>query len=76
MSQGTDLETFRVRVQEYMSHIYFDTQSCAPITNKANEDYVIKLISRFVVSICSVWYAIQEIIDFLRKRKVIKGFSS
>jgi hypothetical protein len=72
----SDFETVRLKVQEYFSNIHFDTQTCTPTNNKLNEDYIIKIISKLVVSICSAWYAIQEIISFIAKRKELKGFTS
>lgn len=72
MEQGSNLDTLKVRVEDYISHIYFDTQSCTP-TSKTTEDYIIRLISKLIVSAYSVWYAFSEIIEFLRKRKEIRG---
>src|SRR5258708_1061716 len=75
IQKESDFNTLRFKVEEYFSNVHFDTQTCTPTNNKLTQDYFIKLLSKLVVSICSAWYAIQEIINFIQKRKDLKGFT-
>lgn len=72
MYHKDDIESIKERVEEYLSNIHFDTQTVTG--ERVSEDYIIRLVTRFAISICSSWWAITEIIDFFRKRKDLKVF--
>lgn len=80
MHQQTELKPTKVTLEtvlDYIDHLYLDTQGVGTTTlgESAFEDYIIKLISRFLISLCTSWYAAVEIIDYIKKKKLIKDLT-
>jgi len=67
------------KVRTFMKGLYLDVQGPSGTASttgaKLTEEYIIKLVTRFAVSICSAWYAITELIDYLRTRRLARTFN-
>lgn len=61
------------KVDEFLDGLYLDVQG--PGENKFTEEYIIKVITRFAVSLCSAWWSLRELFDYIQNRKTFKEFT-
>lgn len=65
------------KIQTFLDSVYFDVQSPggANLFNGTKEEYIIRLITRSIVALCTAWWSVRELLDYLQKRtKFSKDF--
>jgi hypothetical protein len=65
------------QIQLFLDNIYFDVQGPGGTNpfNGTKEEYIIRLITRSIVALCTAWWSVREIVDYLQKRSQNhKGF--
>lgn len=64
-------------IQLFLDSVYFDVQMGG--TNPflgTKEEYIIKLITRSIVALCTAWWSVKELLDYIQKRQTSnKGFN-
>lgn len=64
-------EETKQKIDELLDEFYFDVQ-CAPGTGQLTQEAVVKLITKIVVSLCSAWWSITELMEYIRERQNFK----
>lgn len=67
-----DNET-KQNIQQFIDSLFLDVQG-AGILNNMSEEYVLKLVTRFVVSVGTAFWSISELLDYLRTRRAFREF--
>lgn len=65
------------QIKLFLDNVYFDFQGPGNANpfNGTKEEYIIRLITRSIVALCTAWWSIREVIDYLQKRtQNYKGF--
>ena len=65
------------KLETILDGLYFDTQSPfgANLFDGTKEEYIIKLLTRSIVALCTAWWSTRELLDYLQKRNTFsKGF--
>lgn len=62
------------KIDNYIDNLYFNFQSVPGQGSSLQEEYIIKLLTRFLVSVCSAWWSVREVLDYIQKRKTFKEF--
>lgn len=54
----------------FFDNIYFDVQmgGASPFSG-TKEEYIIRLITRSIVAICTAWWSVKELLDYIQKRQ-------
>lgn len=65
------------QIKDYLEELHFNFEAvpgfgAAEAEKAIFETYLIDLISKVVLSLCTAWWSINEIIDYFRNRKVLK----
>jgi hypothetical protein len=64
-------------IQLFLENIYFDAQmgGASPFAG-TKEEYIIRLITRSIVALCTAWWSVRELLDYVQKRQTSnKGFN-
>jgi len=64
-------------IQLFFDSIYFDVQmgGASPFSG-TKEEYIIRLITRSIVALCTAWWSVRELLDYIQKRQTSnKGFN-
>lgn len=64
-------------IQLFLDNIYFDAQmgGASPFSG-TKEEYIIRLITRSIVALCTAWWSVRELLDYIQKRQTSnKGFN-
>ena len=59
------------KVDEFLDGLYFDVQGPSG-ENKLTEEAIIRLITRFAVSLCSAWWSLRELFDYIQNKRTLK----
>lgn len=63
------------KIDNYLDNLHFDFQTTpGQASTTLQEEFIIKLLTRFIVSLCSAWWSIREVLDYIQKRKTYKEF--
>ena len=56
----------KAKADEFIDKLYLDVASgsCSP-----QEQIIIRAITRFVVSICTAWWSMRELFDYMNSRR-------
>jgi hypothetical protein len=71
------LENTKRDIQLFLDNIYFDFQTVGGPNpfDGTREEYIIRLITRSIVALCTAWWSVREMMDYLQKRSnTYKGF--
>lgn len=60
------------QIDEFIDSLYFDVQAAGGQA-KLSEEYVVKLVTKFLVSLCTAIWSISEILDYIKERKEFKN---
>ena len=60
----------KAKLDKFLEETYFNVAGTGG-SGALSEEYIIKLVTRFIVSCSSAWFAIVEILEYVRKRKLL-----
>lgn len=67
----------KTQIQTFVDSLYFDVQfiagSADGLAAKISEDYLLSVITKFAVSLASVFWSVTEILQYIKNRKDIKN---
>ncbi len=65
------------QVREFLDGLHLDVQTPGGVFDGTKEEYIIRMITRTIVALCTAWWSTRELIDYLQKRnQFIKGANS
>lgn len=64
------------KIDDFIDSLYFDVQGASGINTKLSEEYVIKLLTRFVISLGTAFWSISELLEYIRNRRNLKEFTT
>ena len=62
------------KIDHFLDGLYLDAQG--PTGTALPEEYVIKIITRFVISLCTAWWSMRELFDYIQNRRSFKEFTN
>lgn len=63
------MEEAKAKIDEVLDQYYLDVQ-CAP--GAVAQETVTKLVTRIIVSLCSAWWSIKELLEYVQERQKFK----
>lgn len=67
-------KTQKNKIDAFIDSLYFDVQGASGMGTKLSEEYVIKLLTRFIVSLGTAFWSISELLEYIRNRRNLKEF--
>jgi hypothetical protein len=61
------------KIDKFLDELYLDVGTDGTTVN-ITEEYLIKLLTRFAVSIATAWWSLSELFDYIQNRRTVKGF--
>lgn len=60
-------------VKSFLDDCYMDVQFTNPFTgdSQVTYDQVVSLLTKIVVGICTVWWSINELMDYLKNKRTL-----
>jgi hypothetical protein len=74
MAKRQSQQELQDKVDEFLDSLYLDVQCPTGPGAKMSEDYAIKMITKFIISICTAWWSILELIEYVRNKKSFREF--
>lgn len=66
----------KLKIDNFLNSLYLDVQGAGTINNKLSEEYVLKLLTRFLVSLGTAFWSITELLDYIRTRREFREFKA
>ena len=69
-------EEVKAKVEDFLDSLYLDVtgNSTAPNQGAIAEEYFVKLITKFCVSVATAWWSLRELFDYIQKRRLYREF--
>lgn len=64
----------KFKINQFIDSLYFDIQGASGTGTKLSEEYIVKLITRFVISLGTAFWSISELLEYIRNRRNSKEF--
>lgn len=79
MSNNLTQDQMRIKVETFMRGLYLDVQGPvgAPGAegSRLTEEYLIRVVTRFAVSLASAWWSITELFEYFRNRRLVRDLN-
>lgn len=56
------------KIDTFLDEIFFDVQG-APTGKVFADEYLIRMITKFLVSICTAWWSFTEVLEYIDTRR-------
>lgn len=63
-------EDIKNKIDDFMDSLYFDVQGAPTMGGTSmSQEYIVKIVTRFVMSICTAFWSLSELLEYIRNRR-------
>ena len=62
------------KIDKLIDSFYFDVQGAPVGGTSLTQEYVIKLLTRLVMSMCTIFWSVTELTEYIRNRREFREF--
>lgn len=67
-------EDIKNKIDDFLGSLYLDFQAAPATGGSMTQEYVLKLLTRFIMSVCTAFWSITELVEYIHNRRDFREF--
>jgi len=67
-------EQDKEKIDKVIDSLYLDVQGTPVSGTSLTQEYIIKLLTRLVMSVCTIVWSVSELVEYIRNRREFREF--
>lgn len=74
MSKKELPQELKDKIDEFLDSLYLDFQAAPAAGGTMTQEYIIKLVTRFIMGVCTAFWSIAELVEYIHNRREFREF--